>query len=670
MNPSCWGASPDDWFHMTVILGLAEDLLPVVSNPNATISEYSKISDLGKTPSLYNRDGKVVGFSQWTRNRSTDADITRWEAVRDYGICIQTREVRGLDVDITDADESAAVWAAIQRLAGALPRRTRANSPKFLCALRLPGEVGYRRVKTKGGVIEFLAHGKQFIAVGTHPSGLRYEWEAGLPDDIPTLSADEFEALWSSLVAEFGIEDPTVLRATRTGEGGEAVHDDVTEYLEANGWVKDIDRVGKVHITCPWEDQHTSQSETSTSYMPPGLGQFERGHFACLHAHCRGRSDDEFLDAVGYRAADFDIVELTDIEIAESEAAAAVNEAEIKAQSERFKLYDLADFSVGASYPYLIKTVLPAAELGVLFGESGSGKSFFAWDIAAHIARGEPWRGLRVRKGKVVYICAEGAQGFRKRVAAYCQHHQISPADMDMKVIADAPNFLTDADHKRVARRILEGWGQVDLIIVDTLAQTTPGANENAAEDMGKALGHLKALRRITGGMILLVHHSGKDASKGARGWSGLKAAADVEIEITRLDNCRVARLSKAKDDNDNIEFGFSLEVVNIGTDEDGDVISSCVAVPAEIDRTTASKTGRYLGAVQKLVMEVVGEIAQYQSQNIEVKFVIEGVVERMPKPESDKRDTRKQKARRAIIDLSTGDDAPLFVEGDVLSVV
>lgn len=312
MNPSCWGASPDDWFHLTVILGLAEDLLPVVSNPNAAISEYSKISDLGKTPSLYNRDGKVVGFSQWTRNRSTDADITRWEAVRDYGICIQTREVRGLDVDITDADESAAVWATIQRLTGALPRRTRANSPKFLCALRLPGEVGYRRVKTKGGVIEFLAHGKQFIAVGTHPSGLRYEWEAGLPDDIPTLSADEFEALWSLLVAEFGIEDPTVLRATRTGEGGEAVHDDVTEYLEANGWVKDIDRVGKVHITCPWEDQHTSQSETSTSYMPPGLGQFERGHFACLHAHCRGRSDDDFLDAVGYRAADFEDVTVTE----------------------------------------------------------------------------------------------------------------------------------------------------------------------------------------------------------------------------------------------------------------------------------------------------------------------------------------------------------------------
>lgn len=362
--------------------------------------------------------------------------------------------------------------------------------------------------------------------------------------------------------------------------------------------------------------------------------------------------------------ADFDIVELSPEELAESNAAAEVNEQEAQAKAERFKLYSLDEFNQVEGYSYLIKGVLPQAELGVLFGESGSGKSFFTLDMAMHIALGREWRGKRVKQAKVVYICAEGANGFRKRVAAYCQRHGLSPADVPMRVIADAPNFLTDTDHKRVAKRIREDWGGADLIIVDTLAQTTPGGNENAGEDMGRALANLKTLRRLTGGMVLLVHHSGKDTTRGARGWSGLKAAADVEIEITRLESCRVAKLSKSKDDLDGVEFGFTLDVVDIGMDEDGDIVSSCVASPAEIDRTGPK---RVLGEVQRLAMEVIGEIAEFQSAGISLNDVIPLVVDRLPRGEN-KRDTRRQRVRRALIDLSTGDDAPLFIDenGDI----
>lgn len=453
----------------------------------------------------------------------------------------------------------------------------------------------------------------------------------------------------------------------------ELAADPVVQRLYERGMVKSANRNGALNIECPFEDGHSTGAgaESSTTYFPKNTGGYAEGHFKCLHESCNEHTDGDFIHALGIIDDDFDVVELTPEEEAESEAAATANEAALQAQSERFRLVDLAEFATGAnSYPYLIKSVLPRAELAVLFGESGSGKSFFSLDMAMHIARGEPWRGCRVRQGKVVYLCAEGAQGFRKRVAAYCQHYDLSPADVDMKVIADAPNFLSDTDHKRMARQILGNWGQVDLIIVDTLAQTTPGANENAAEDMGKALGHLKALRRITGGMILLVHHSGKDVARGARGWSGLKAAADVEVEISRLDTGRIARLSKSKDDTDNVEFGFDLEIVNIGMDDDGDVVTSCVAVEADLNSIKAAQTGRKLGAVQKLVMEVVGEIGQYQNAGIEIKAVVEEVIKKMPKPEDGKRDTRKQKAKRAIQDLSTGDDAPLFVEDECIAIV
>jgi len=103
------GATKDNWLTLDLILGLGADLLPVVSNPNATISAKSTMKALGKTPSLYNRDRNAVGIAKWTDKFSTSAEIEKWSKEPDYGICIQTRRVRALDVDVTDATASATI---------------------------------------------------------------------------------------------------------------------------------------------------------------------------------------------------------------------------------------------------------------------------------------------------------------------------------------------------------------------------------------------------------------------------------------------------------------------------------------------------------------------------------------------------------------------------------
>jgi RecA-family ATPase len=105
-------------------------------------------------------------------------------------------------------------------------------------------------------------------------------------------------------------------------------------------------------------------------------------------------------------------------------------------------------------------------------------------------------------------------------------------------VLADAPNLMEKQDALDVARAIVAAGG-AQLVIVDTFAQVMPGANENAGEDVGRALAHCKGIHRATGALVLLVHHSGKDSSRGARGWSGLRAAADVELEVVRADDAR-----------------------------------------------------------------------------------------------------------------------------------
>ena len=193
------------------------------------------------------------------------------------------------------------------------------------------------------------------------------------------------------------------------------------------------------------------------------------------------------------------------------------------------------------------------------------------------------------------------------------------------------------------------------------------GGNENAGEDMGKALGHCKRIHEKTGALVILIHHSGKDQAKGARGWSGLRAAADAEIEVLRDDQGqRSLRLSKSKDGEDGLEWGFELQQVTLGIDEDLDPITSCVVAEAEIKKAVG---GKPMGPVETIVHAVVMEMAEFQSAGIEIESVIKEAVRRLPDPEAGKRDTRKQRARRALETLTAGDYAPFFADGDCVGV-
>jgi hypothetical protein len=330
---------------------------------------------------------------------------------------------------------------------------------------------------------------------------------------------------------------------------------------------------------------------------------------------------------------------------------------------QRFAIVPAHEFATGANPTWVIKDVLPQAELVVMYGASGSGKSFLALDMAAAIARGVEWRGKRVRKGRVAYIAAEGGGGFRKRLKAYGQHNEIDLASLELGVIHAAPNMMEAKDAADVVKAI-KAWGGADIVIVDTFAQVMPGANENAGEDVGKALTHCKRIHELTGAMIILIHHAGKDASKGARGWSGLRAAADAELEVVREPTGRALRLTKSKDGEDGMAWGFDLEIITVGVDEDLDPITSCVVIEAQMPVPGAGPA-RKLGPVEVIVNAVIQEFAVAQTEGIEAGAVLAEAVKRMDPPGDRKRDTRKQRARRALEALCNGDDAPYYLGDD-----
>ncbi len=130
----------------------------------------------------------------------------------------------------------------------------------------------------------------------------------------------------------------------------------------------------------------------------------------------------------------------------------------------------------------------------------------------------------------------------------------------------------------QAARHLSDIHGPFALIVFDTLARVMAG-DENAAPDVGALMRGIDHLRRATGAHIMLIHHSGKDASKGARGHSALRAAVDTEIELTKSKETdeRMARATKQRDMASGADCLFRLEQVVLGRDQDGDPVTSCI---------------------------------------------------------------------------------------------
>jgi hypothetical protein len=355
-----------------------------------------------------------------------------------------------------------------------------------------------------------------------------------------------------------------------------------------------------------------------------------------------GVPDTPAPKATGTVADDFDVVDTPPGELKKI------------AQAVRFQVQSASQFLTRRAPQWIIKGVMPRAELMVVFGDSGSGKSFFVFDMLGAIARGDEWRGKKVAKGRAVYIAAEGAGGCRNRLKAYCEFNGVAPDALDIGIIAEAPNLMEKTDIKDLILA-LRAFGKVDVIVVDTFAQSFQG-NENSGEDVSRALAHCKALHRATGALIVLISHTGKDASRGVRGWSGLRGAADAQIEVIRNGDERAAVIDKQKDGSgEGDQFGFKLNIVEIGEDEDGETITSCV-IQAGDNKAAAQVAqdkkagGEGLKGNQKVALEVVTGICETAGEPVEESTLLNAIVLKLAlvNPDASPKH-RKQRAKEAL---------------------
>jgi hypothetical protein len=243
----------------------------------------------------------------------------------------------------------------------------------------------------------------------------------------------------------------------------------------------------------------------------------------------------------------------------------------------------------------IIGGLLDRAAMSVVFGGSNTGKTFFALDLSACIALDREWRGRHVRHGAVVYIAAEGGLGIEERLTAYRLHHDVQAAGVPLYVIPEPIDLCkSDADVNLLLQRLadLPKEPPIELIVVDTLSRALAGGNENGADDMGAFVRHCDRLRAECRAHVLIIHHAGKDEGRCARGHSLLRAAADTEIEVAKNEASGIAtaEVVKQRDRPSGDKFSFVLEPLDIGQDEDGVTITSCVVVVTDRPAETAAK--------------------------------------------------------------------------------
>lgn len=276
-----------------------------------------------------------------------------------------------------------------------------------------------------------------------------------------------------------------------------------------------------------------------------------------------------------------------------------------------------------AKVDWLFRDLLEREALALLFGDPGAGKSFAALGMAACAATGTPWHGHRVKSGPVAYIAGEGHAGVARRLKGWEVHHGVSLKDAPLFVSRRAVPML-DADAVDALVHELDHLpARPLLVIVDTMARSMGGGEENSAADVGAFVAACDRLRERYGATVLIIHHAGHGDKSRARGSSALRAAVDVEMGLCRAgdnDAVLVLSCSKAKDSEPFPPVYFSLRTVDLPwADDEGHPINSAVLVPADYEPAEGSATAtKGAGIHQKQALGILRQLLNEHRARLE----------------------------------------------------
>lgn len=290
-------------------------------------------------------------------------------------------------------------------------------------------------------------------------------------------------------------------------------------------------------------------------------------------------------------------------------------ETETATEANRIDITWFRDVQPNIQTTDLVEDMLGTRAMYVIYGESGSGKTFFATDLGLHIALGWDWNGRHVEQTGVIYCAMEGTLGVQNRIAAFKVEYNLDRADVPFGYVS-VPLDLCGSDVDAVAlathiKAATKPLGlSVGLVFMDTLARGMAGGNENAPDDMGALVRNGDKIREELQAALGWVHHCGKDTAKGARGHSSLRAATDTEIEISINEGAgHVARITKQREYECLGEFAFSLKVVELGRNRRDKAVTSCVVDYSSDAAPQQPRRNRELTGQQKRAFQVLTDL-------------------------------------------------------------
>lgn len=318
-------------------------------------------------------------------------------------------------------------------------------------------------------------------------------------------------------------------------------------------------------------------------------------------------------------------------------------QSEITSPQAHSRLLTRDDLFALPSMVWRIRDVLPAYGLAAIYGASGSGKSFLAIDMAFAIASGHStWFGSKVKSAPVVYVALEGQAGISGRLTALEIDRQQSASNA-LRFRLDKFTLLDPADSQALATDILEAVGEGAVVFIDTLNQSAPSADENSSKDMGQIIANAKDLAALVKGVVVLVHHTGKNAGLGMRGHSSLFAAMDAAIEVERNASGRAWRLAKSKEGETGDSRAFELVPQIVGRDEDGYPVTSCAL--RHLPYVVSSRALRPVsGKHRREAIDVLRKMLQMRVGGVPIKEAIDAVASILDCP-SDRRTARATEA-------------------------
>ena len=260
-------------------------------------------------------------------------------------------------------------------------------------------------------------------------------------------------------------------------------------------------------------------------------------------------------------------------------------DATAKQARSRFTLYSVKDLEDLPDPAWLLEGLLPEAGLAELYGKPGAGKSFLSLDWGLSVAAGVPWLGRSLSQADVVYVSAEGGRGLKKRIAAWRTEH--TEADLSrFRAILAPVNMLDPMDGKALIQVIKDEQCEPSLVVIDTLARCFGAGDENTTQDMNKIVSGIASIKAaFLQATVLVVHHTGKDPTRGDRGSTVLRAAADTMMELAgNSSNALTLKCGKQKDWEPFDKINLRLRGVALDGGETSCVIAIAHSQPVPLE--------------------------------------------------------------------------------------